>query len=196
MPYHLAHISALHAFQKTLEHHIFVCARPTQNFLTIDPLGGTQWHHTLQTLRHSQRSQRQKYATYALNYCRFRESYTYDLETRGPARLCHVLRDKLLSLSWILYVWPWNSRSGKVMPYQDLPWSIHEGIVMDGHRQGKKAYAYKYPLTFLKWWSSLVLKAFTVPAETTPSPNLFHSSQTLLQIWTSPRPNDISSWTV
>ena len=34
--------------------------------------------------------------------------------------------------------------------YQDLPGSIHEGIVMDGHRQGKKAYAYKYPLTFLK----------------------------------------------
>ena len=34
--------------------------------------------------------------------------------------------------------------------YQDLPGSIHEDIVMDGHRQGKKAYAYKYPLTFLK----------------------------------------------
>ena len=26
--------------------------------------------------------------------------------------------------------------------YQDLPGSIHEDIVMDGHRQGKKAYAY------------------------------------------------------
>ena len=37
--------------------------------------------------------------------------------------------------------------------------------VMDGHRQGKKANAYKYPLTFLKWWSSLILKTFTVPAE-------------------------------
>ena len=34
--------------------------------------------------------------------------------------------------------------------------------------------------TFLKWWSSLILKTFTVPAETIPSPNLFHSSQTLL----------------
>ena len=52
--------------------------------------------------------------------------------------------------------------------------------VKDGHRQGKKANAYKYPLTFLKWWSSLILKTFTVPAETIPSPNLFHSSQTLL----------------
>ena len=42
--------------------------------------------------------------------------------------------------------------------YQDLPGSIHEDTVMDGHRQGKKANGYKYPLTFLKWWSSLVLK--------------------------------------
>ena len=47
---------------------------------------------------------------------------------------------------------------------QDLPGSIHEDTVMDGHRQGKKANASKYPLTFLKWWSSLVLKTFTVPA--------------------------------
>ena len=39
--------------------------------------------------------------------------------------------------------------------FKDLPGSIHEDIVMDGHRQGKKAYAYKYPLTFLKWWSRL-----------------------------------------
>ena len=31
-----------------------------------------------------------------------------------------------------------------------LPGSIHEDTVMDGHRQGKKANAYKYPLTFLK----------------------------------------------
>ena len=38
-----------------------------------------------------------------------------------------------------------------------LPGFIHEDTVMDGHRQGKKANAYKYrlPLTFLKWWSSL-----------------------------------------
>ena len=35
-------------------------------------------------------------------------------------------------------------------------------------------------LTFLKWWSSFVLKTFTDPAETISSPNLFHSSQTLL----------------
>ena len=70
--------------------------------------------------------------------------------------------------------------SGYTRIYQDSPGSIHEDIVMDGHRQGKKAYAYKYPLTFLKWWSSLFLKTFTVPAETIPSPNLFHSSQTLL----------------
>ena len=33
---------------------------------------------------------------------------------------------------------------------QDLPGSIHEDTVMDGHRQGKKANAYKYPLMFLK----------------------------------------------
>ena len=45
---------------------------------------------------------------------------------------------------------------------------------------GEKANAYKYPLRFLKWWSSLVLNTFTVSAETIPSPNLFHSSQTLL----------------
>ena len=64
--------------------------------------------------------------------------------------------------------------------YQDLPGSIHEDTVMDGHRQEKEANAYKYPLAFLKWWSSLVLKTFTVSAETIPSPNLFHSSQTLL----------------
>ena len=51
--------------------------------------------------------------------------------------------------------------------YQDLPGSIHEDIVMDGHQQGKKAYAYKYPLTFLKWWSSLFLKTFTVPIDET-----------------------------
>ena len=31
-----------------------------------------------------------------------------------------------------------------------LPGSIHEDTVMDGHRQGKKANAYKYPLMFLK----------------------------------------------
>ena len=34
--------------------------------------------------------------------------------------------------------------------YQDLPGSIHEDTIMDGHRQGKKANAHKYPLTFLK----------------------------------------------
>ena len=56
--------------------------------------------------------------------------------------------------------------------YQD-PSMMHTG--MDGH-------AYKYLLTFLKWWSSLILKTFTVPAETISSPNLFHSSQTLLAI--------------
>ena len=69
---------------------------------------------------------------------------------------------------------------GRVVKVSGLSGSIHEDTVMDGHRQGKKANAYKYPLTFLKWWSSLVLKTFTVPAETIPSPNLFHSSQTLL----------------
>ena len=31
--------------------------------------------------------------------------------------------------------------------YQDPSMKI---VVMDGHRQGKKANAYKYPLTFLK----------------------------------------------
>ena len=61
-----------------------------------------------------------------------------------------------------------------------LPGSIHEDTVMDGHRQGKEANAYKYPLTFLKWWSSLILNTFNVSAETIPSPNLFHSSHTLL----------------
>ena len=45
--------------------------------------------------------------------------------------------------------------------HQDLPGSIHEDTVMDDHRQGEKANAYKYPLAFLKWWSSLVLKTFT-----------------------------------
>ena len=43
-----------------------------------------------------------------------------------------------------------NLTSSPARIYQDLPGSIHEDIVMDGHRQGKKAYAYKYPLTFLK----------------------------------------------
>ena len=33
---------------------------------------------------------------------------------------------------------------------KDLPGSIHEDTVMDDHWQGKKANAYKYPLTFLK----------------------------------------------
>ena len=59
--------------------------------------------------------------------------------------------------------------------YKDLPGSIHEDTVMDGHRQGKKANAYKYPSR-----SSSVLKTFTVPADTIPSPNLFHSASVCL----------------
>ena len=55
----------------------------------------------------------------------------------------------------------------RIWSYQDLP---DKDTVMDGHQQGKKANAYKYLLTFLKWASSLVLKTFTVPAETIPSP--------------------------
>ena len=47
-----------------------------------------------------------------------------------------------------------NQRYGRLLlnsiKYRDLPGSIHEDTVMDGHRQGKKANAYKYPLTFLK----------------------------------------------
>ena len=42
------------------------------------------------------------------------------------------------------------------------PWRYRHGY---SHRHGRKANAYKYPLTFLKWWSSLVLKTFTVPAD-------------------------------
>ena len=78
--------------------------------------------------------------------------------------------------------------------YQDPSMKMHTD--MDGHRQGKEANAYKckykckmymydklikrsltksqkrykYPLTFLKWWSSLVLNTFTVSAETIQSP--------------------------
>ena len=44
----------------------------------------------------------------------------------------------------------------------------------------KKQMLINTPLTFLKWWSSLILKTFIVFAETIPSPSLFHSSQILL----------------
>ena len=67
--------------------------------------------------------------------------------------------------------------------HQDLPgftrihpWRYRHGWLL----AGEKVNTYKYPLPFLKWWSSLILKTFTVPAETIPSTNLFHSSQTLL----------------
>ena len=36
----------------------------------------------------------------------------------------------------------------------------------------------KIPLTFLKWWSSFLLNAFTNPTATISPSNLFHSSQT------------------
>ena len=54
--------------------------------------------------------------------------------------------------------------------YQDPSMKIPSWMAIG---RGKEANAYKYPLTFLKWWSSLVLKTFTVSAETIPSPNLF-----------------------
>ena len=38
-----------------------------------------------------------------------------------------------------------TGETNSVRIYQDLPGSIHEDTVMDGHRQGKKANAYKYP---------------------------------------------------
>ena len=65
----------------------------------------------------------------------------------------------------------------------DLPGSIYASqhwVTMDGHRQGKKANAWKYPLKFFKRWSSSPLSAFTDPTAKISSSNLFHSLQTRL----------------
>ena len=48
--------------------------------------------------------------------------------------------------------------------------------------KGKKHRCLKNPLTFLKWWSSLALKVFSDPADTTSSVNKFHSLHTLFPI--------------
>ena len=62
--------------------------------------------------------------------------------------------------------WNWTSKeltwplrltnSGKVVCFAELMWLGASVWHEDGHLEGKEANAYKYPLTFLKWWSSLV----------------------------------------
>ena len=93
----------------------------------------------------------------------------------------------MLLMSFVLCV----SHAGLILRYittifyQDPSMKI---TVIGWPSAGGKANGYKYPITILKWWSSLVLKTFTVPAETIPSPTCSTHHKPCLQTWTSPRP--------
>ena len=83
--------------------------------------------------------------------------------------------------------WPFTKKYSGSIPENGGSW-MATGFVEKN--------AYKCPSRSLMWWSSLVLKTLTVPAETIPFPKMFHSWQTLLANLTfSSCPIDTSSWT-